>query len=178
MKWIIVVLSITAILVIGFFGFIIVSDIKDSNANKNTSTNSLEDIRDATGGSVTDEQLDSYEEKGLNPFGQIKSIDQLTDIDYQEYIHGMSHQKVAAEEKWGYYQITPDRVYWLLEGLDVVNLQHKETYKSILEKWANGDFSSADKDHNAIWALQGGTIGEATGILSPEEEKAFMESQR
>ncbi|WP_268872885.1 DUF6241 domain-containing protein [Neobacillus fumarioli] len=49
------------------------------------------------------------------------------------------------------------------------------TYKDILERWAAGDFSQIDKDHNTIWDLQGGTIGKATGMATPKEEMAFIE---
>jgi hypothetical protein len=47
----------------------------------------------------------------------------------------------------------------------------------ILNRWAEGDFSRADKDHNAIWNVQGGTIGEATGVMSPEEEQQYLETK-
>jgi hypothetical protein len=89
----------------------------------------------------------------------------------------MSHQKVKAKQKWGFYQITPERIIWLLEGLDLVEVQYEKIYWEILEKWAQEDFSTADEDHNTIWQLQGGTIGEATGVLSPEEEKVYIKSQ-
>ncbi|WP_411675014.1 DUF6241 domain-containing protein [Cytobacillus kochii] len=45
----------------------------------------------------------------------------------------------------------------------------------MLDKWSKGDFSNVDNDHNYFWSLQNGTIGKATGILSPEEEEAFIE---
>lgn len=114
----------------------------------------------------------------INPFGDLKKLEDLTDGDYQNYIHKMSHQKVRADVKWGFYEITSERIYWLLEGLDQVKLEHREIYRDILERWVNDDFSQVDKDHNSIWRLQGGTIGEATGILSPEEEEEYIKSQK
>lgn len=178
MKTVIISLSIVAVLIVGFFGYLIVSDLMESEKDVTTNTNSIDEIRESTGGSVTDEQLESYKDKGLNPFGQIKTIDELTDADYQEYIHGMSHQKVKADEKWGFYQINPERINWLLEGLNILELHHKDVYSFILEKWAKGDFSSVDDDHNTIWELQGGTIGKATGVLTVEEEEAYIKTQQ
>ncbi|MCJ7840033.1 DUF6241 domain-containing protein [Lederbergia sp. NSJ-179] len=110
-----------------------------------------------------------------NPFGQKSTQEELTDSDYRNYIHKMSHQKVKADEKWGFYEITPERIDWLLQGLNQVNLKNESVYRDILERWKDGDFSKVDQDHNAIWQLQGGTIGKATGILSPEEEEAFLQ---
>lgn len=118
------------------------------------------------------------EEVYLNPFGDPMELAELTDGAYQNYIHKMSHQKVVANVKWGFYEITNERINWLLEGLSVAELEHKQTYQDILVRWASGDFSQVDKDHNTVWQLQGGTIGEATGILSPEEEQAYIKTQK
>ncbi|MBS3682003.1 hypothetical protein KGF86_17565 [Ornithinibacillus massiliensis] len=176
-------LCIIAISILGYFGFLILSDVKEASNDKNDTnetnvSKSIEDIRESIGGTITEEQAASYKEQGLNPFGQSKTADQLTDADYQEYIHGMSHQKVKAEQKWGFYQITPQRIHWLLEGLDATALKHEEVYRTILEKWAKGDFTTADVDHNTIWEIQGGNIGRATGVLTPEEEEAYIRTQR
>ncbi|MCD8502771.1 MAG: DUF6241 domain-containing protein [Bacillaceae bacterium] len=95
----------------------------------------------------------------------------------QNDIHWMSHQKVSAKQKWGAMLITEERIDRLLE----VATKNKETYKhseiyiDILTRWQGGDFSQADLDHNAIWRLQGGTVGAATGLLMPEQEKAYIE---
>ncbi|MEK5101644.1 DUF6241 domain-containing protein [Cytobacillus sp. FSL M8-0252] len=53
--------------------------------------------------------------------------------------------------------------------------EHEEELLTILDKWCKEDFSNVDNDHNYFWSLQNGTIGKATGILSPEEEEAFIE---
>jgi hypothetical protein len=39
-----------------------------------------------------------------------------------------------------------------------------------LHSWKENNFSSAVSDYNRIWKLQGGTVGKATGLLTPEEE--------
>ena len=167
------------ILIFGFVGYLIYTDMKATEAGNNTENQrsaEVNEMRESAGGIITEDDMQSFKAQGLNPFGQQTSIEELTDTDYQEYIHGMSHQKVKAEQKWGFYQINSERIDWLLDGLNNTNLSHANVYQQILEKWANGDYQSADDDHNTIWELQGGTIGRATGVLSSEEEKQYIES--
>lgn len=94
----------------------------------------------------------------------------------QNAIHGMSHQKVKAADKWGFLPMTQDRIERLIVVVEENSSEYEESklYLDILNRWLNHDFSRADKDHNAIWRLQQGTIGKATGLLTIEEEKAFI----
>lgn len=149
--------------------------ISKSSKAGNEERQELEEQRTEIEGTITEEDLAEFKEQGLNPFGEHTKMDGLTDAMYQEYIHGMSHQKVEANKKWGFYEIHPDRIEWLLDGLDQVNVEHEDAYRSILEKWKDGNFADADVDHNVIWDLQGGTVGKATGILSQEEEQDYVE---
>lgn len=120
-------------------------------------------------------QADPNDKK--NPFGEQKKINDLTDDDMQLIIHKMSHQKVKADQKWGSILITQNRIDWLLQALDKNKFAYEKAYRDILMRWKKGDFSKADRDHNTIWKLQGGTIGKATGLLSPSEEKRYIEAQ-
>jgi len=180
MKKIIISLAILIVVAAGLFGYIVMNDMIGESSysqNKENVTKAGQD-RDAISGNVTEEEMAQYKEEGKNPFGEKIAQEELDDSDIQEYIHGMSHQKVRAEKKWGFYELNPTRVAWLLDGLNKAErLHHKKEYKNILEKWLDGDFSSIDDDHNAIWSLQGGTVGKATGILSKEEEQAYIDSQ-
>ncbi|WP_077624617.1 DUF6241 domain-containing protein [Sediminibacillus massiliensis] len=179
-KWLVAISAIILLIVIGW-GTYSWNANGDTAQNNNTRTEEqaedgeqgVEEQREAAG-QIAEEDLQQYEEEGLNPFGHDENNQELTDGDYQEYIHGMSHQKIEAKEKWGFYEIHPQRIQWLLDGLEEVELEHEKLYKRILEKWENGNFSSVDEDHNAIWELQGGTIGRATGVLSPEEEQEYI----
>lgn len=101
--------------------------------------------------------------------------DDMSEYAVQNAIHGMSHQKVEAEDKWGFIPLTAERVARLKAVVEANEYEEKGLYLDILNRWANNDFSRVDHDHNAIWELQNGTIGRATGILSAEEEKAFIE---
>lgn len=128
-------------------------------------------------GMIEDQKEDEYETKNLNPFGHEVSKNEMTDFDFQKYIHGMSHQKVKAHKKWGFYKLTEAKVQWLYEALGQSEVRNHSVYQQILKKWQNENFASIDQDHNTIWRLQGGTIGKASGILSPEEERAYIESR-
>ena len=99
----------------------------------------------------------------------------MTEYAVQNAIHGMSHQKVKAEDKWGFIPLTAERVNRLKAVVEANEYEERGLYLDILNRWANNDFSRVDHDHNAIWELQNGTIGRATGILSDEEEKEFIE---
>lgn len=103
--------------------------------------------------------------------------DSLDEYTVQNKIHNMSHQKVQAEEKWGHEQITKPKVDRLLEVVKAneTNYEHEATYIKILERWADGDFSNAVEDHNAVWKLQEGTIGEAYRLMSPVEEWRYIQ---
>ncbi|MDQ0232101.1 DUF6241 domain-containing protein [Metabacillus malikii] len=111
-----------------------------------------------------------------------KPVEEEFPLDMEEYrikdaIHGMSHQKIKADKKWGFIPLTSDRVSRLLEIVEAnkANYKHSTVYLEILNRWAKKDFSRVDKDHNEIWELQNGTIGRATGILSSEEEMEFIQ---
>ena len=98
----------------------------------------------------------------------------LSEEEIQNKIHAMSHAKVHAEEKWTHLEPTQERINRLL---DVVESNHglkkSNLYIAILKRWKTGDFSEAVSDHNEIWELQGGTIGEATRLLSKKEEAEY-----
>lgn len=107
---------------------------------------------------------------------EIEFPSSMDEFEVQDGIHGMSHQKVQAEDKWGFLPLTQARVTRLIEVIEEneSSYEHAETYLRILNRWSSNDFSQADKDHNAIWELQGGNVGQATGILNAKEERAFI----
>jgi hypothetical protein len=115
--------------------------------------------------------------KGGNPFGEeVKTP--LSENLMQQYIHAMSHQKVAAKEKWSFFEITDERIDYLLNQLEINKYKHEGTYEDILTSWKEGDFSDAVSHHNKVWRIQEGTIGKATGLLSSKEEEAYVNKQK
>lgn len=98
----------------------------------------------------------------------------------QEYVvevmHKMVHQKVKAEDKWGAIPMSDDTVSQLIEFLEKSDLRSKDALLKIAHDWKAGNFSHADKDHNFFWEQQGGTIGKAYGLLTPEEEAEFIKN--
>ena len=103
--------------------------------------------------------------------------DGMLEFQLQEVIHAMSHQKVKADQKWGVHMITKERIERLLEIAEMNKEKYEwgQIYIDILSRWVEGDFSKAVEDHNAIWELQGGNVGIAYDLLSPVEEKAYLD---
>ncbi|WP_223592063.1 DUF6241 domain-containing protein [Neobacillus bataviensis] len=101
----------------------------------------------------------------------------MSEKDFMDSIHKMSHQKVIADKKWGAIPLTNERVNRLLDVVNENRSNYKYThvYNDILSRWAKGDFSRVDEDHNEIWDLQEGTIGKAKRIASSKEERDFIE---
>lgn len=89
------------------------------------------------------------------------------DEEVQNVLHRMSHEKVIADEKWGerieMSEENIKKMSWIIEE-NKDRLIRYETYREIIDKWMEGNFKSADDDHNTIWNIQGGTVGKATGV--------------
>ncbi|QHA37901.1 hypothetical protein D5E69_20390 [Rossellomorea marisflavi] len=111
-----------------------------------------------------------------NPFeGDVKTP--ISEELMRQYIHAMSHQKVRAGEKWSFFEITDERIAFLLQQLDEKNYKNDEEYREILTQWQKGDFSQVVGDHNTVWSLMGGNIGKAKGLLPAKQEKEYLEKQ-
>lgn len=98
-----------------------------------------------------------------------------TEKEFQWIVHRMTHQKVAADEKDGATEMTPERIDQLLKTLDEADYIYKDVYLGILNEWDKGNFENAVEAHNEILSLQDGTVGVATRLLTPEEEQEFIE---
>lgn len=131
-----------------------------------------------------DQKVESQEskEKVFVPkdahFNISEDIEIMSEKEFMQTMHEMTHQKVKANEKWGYTPMTPQQIEKMLMILDKADYKHEDFYREALTAWKNGDFSNAVKVHNTIWEWQGGTIGKAYGLMSPEEEREYLESQR
>lgn len=94
--------------------------------------------------------------------------------DVISVMHKMTHQKIIANEKWGAILMTQENIVTVHEIIELSNYPNKNELLKITKRWINGDFGSVDNDHNIIWTLQGGSIGRAQGIMTPEEERWFI----
>jgi hypothetical protein len=86
----------------------------------------------------------------------------------------MTHQKIAAEEKTGAVPMTKPNIEEVTEFVEDSDFEHKDEMLRILDKWAEGDFSNVDGDHDYILKMQDGTKGWSTGLFTPEEEAQFV----
>lgn len=95
----------------------------------------------------------------------------------EQQIHDMTHQKVYAQFKQGAYEMSEENIDSLISALEKSDSNEEvEYYKEVLSKWKDGDFSNAVEVHNKLWLEQGGTIGKAERLLTPEEEKTYVEA--
>ncbi|GEN44421.1 DUF6241 domain-containing protein [Alkalibacillus haloalkaliphilus] len=179
-KWIVGTLLTILLSIVIFFAVVVLLDRAEASSE--------DEEREAlpVGRIVDAEEEDDEEEidRGevhtveLNPFGEPVSQSELTKHEVRDYIHKMSHQKIEADIKRGFYLITDERIQWLIDGVEQARgeMPGDDVYLDILSRWAQDDFSRVDEDHNVIWNMQNGEIGEATGILNEEEERAYIEA--
>jgi len=114
----------------------------------------------------------SKEVPGALPTLDISSSSSQDDV--MSVMHKMTHQKIIANEKWGAILMTEENIVTVHEIIELSNYPNKNELLKITKRWINGDFGTIDNDHNIIWTLQGGSIGKAQGIMTPEEERWFI----
>ena len=81
------------------------------------------------------------------------------------------HIKSESDQKWGYIFITQERIESLIDIVKSNDLVQGSTYVEILERWKQGKYEKVDGDHNKIWKLQSGNLGEGKGVMSEAEQK-------
>lgn len=110
--------------------------------------------------------------------GKIPDYQNMSENELMQEVHVMTHQKVAAEEKWGSSEITKakvDQLYNVIKNKQFTDHDLQTMLLSILQPWKKGDFSNAVKAHNEIWKYQHGDVGKATRLLTAEEEKKYID---
>ncbi|MEM1502109.1 DUF6241 domain-containing protein [Domibacillus sp. 8LH] len=110
--------------------------------------------------------------------GGVQNTTHLKKGDDEEKVvsvmHKMTHQKVAADEKWGAVPMTPSTIKEVISIVEKEDYKEKKPLLDILQKWQAGNFTEVDQDHNYLWTLQDGTEGKAYGIMSPIQERQFV----
>lgn len=141
---------------------------EDSNEEGIAETEIIE--TDTTPESFTEEKIERPVEKhSIDEF--LFTATFLPEHEVQTMIHSMSHDKTISDYQFGLIPMAPERIARLIDIVETNydEYEHADLYLDILNRWYVGDFTVADKDHNAIWELQGGEIGEATGVVDTVE---------
>ncbi|MFP3126263.1 DUF6241 domain-containing protein [Ectobacillus funiculus] len=105
--------------------------------------------------------------------------EEVTDTEVQHLLHGMTHQKVVANEKWTFTIMSPKNIKSTI-GIVERNkdhLTHYNFYIEALKRWEQGDFSNCVEVHNQVWEWEGGNVGKATRLATTEEEKSYLGSE-
>jgi hypothetical protein len=110
--------------------------------------------------------------------GEMPKYEKESEAQLLQEVHGMTHQKVAAEEKWGSTEITKDKVlklYNVVQEKEFDDYEIQSMLLDTLEPWTHGDFSNAVRAHNNIWDYLHGNVGKASRLLTPVEEQRYIE---
>lgn len=91
-------------------------------------------------------------------------------------MHRMTHQKVAADEKWEAIEMTHKNIKTVHDIVTNSKFPNKNNMLEILTDWKASDFSHIVADHNWFWNYEEGEVGEAIRPFTHEEEKAFIEA--
>lgn len=89
--------------------------------------------------------------------------------DVYNMMHEMANGKIIARDGkiWGIQPMTQDRIEACRNALLRIDPDHKELFE-ILDSWESKDYSNCVDQHNYIWALLGGTVGEAVRLRNDE----------
>lgn len=95
-----------------------------------------------------------------------------------EILHKMTHQKVRAQKKWGFIQMTEVNLIAVKEVLEENPILNENiNMLEMVNTWLNNEFSNIVADHNSLWGEKEGTVGKAYGRLSQAEEEALVKEQ-
>ncbi|MRH44172.1 hypothetical protein GH741_16135 [Aquibacillus halophilus] len=130
---------------------------------------------------IQEEQVDiqaSNEENFENettPADELKKYETMSNDSILQEIHKMTHQKVMAKHKWGSVEITRQRVEKIYAEIEKKeDFQNQAVILNLLSPWLEGNFDNAVEVHNQVWSIQDGTIGKASRLLTPEEEREYI----
>ncbi|WP_054707800.1 DUF6241 domain-containing protein [Bacillus sp. JCM 19041] len=169
-KLYILIVIVIVLVAVGFGSYLLVErNLSASNMEQDEVASTIQPVSSENKEDEVVLKVDNGEDVlSLFPF-------EMDEYAMQESIHFMSHGLVYAEQKWGKIELTEERIDHLLQVAKENENSYGEgsLYITILERWNDGDFSQAVEDHNAIWRLWGGTVGEATKLLTPAEIEQY-----
>lgn len=100
----------------------------------------------------------------------------MSEAQVQIYLHQMTHQKIVADKKRGAVEMTAKNIANMLTIVkkNHDSYEHSDFYEKTLAAWEKGDFSNVASIHNTIWNWHNGTVGRATGLMTQEQEEAYV----
>lgn len=120
------------------------------------------------------------QDEAWSDFADISVVTGWAPEKFTEYqvlldLHGMSHQKVVAEDTGRYGAIDPKGLNELYRAIDAhPDWSNNEVYLPIMDRWAVGDFSQPVEDYNTLAELLGDHIAPAKRVKTAEEESAYL----
>ena len=164
-----IIISILALAVIGGAGYWFIQDFSSNDEGDIKAV--AEQIEERQVSGATAEAVDTENTDD-------KPVPDMEEGQLQTYLHQMTHQKIVAAKKIGAIEMSDENIGNMLKIVkENENLyKHSEFYLETLAAWEKGDFSNSVSVHNTIWGWHKGTVGRATGLMSAEQEKAFVEN--
>ncbi|MCG1008500.1 hypothetical protein J4760_00395 [Salinicoccus sp. ID82-1] len=172
----IIMWGLSSIFVIGLIAAgVIVLMFSDNAQNLFSSEAAGNDSDETSQGDTDSKELDSLKasEEEFEVSDEATSTGIPSEKMFADSIHHMTHQKVEAAQKWGHLEITDERLKQKYETAKTSDYEYRAFYMETLKAWMNGDFSNAVEVHNVIWNERNGSVGQATGLMSPKEEMEY-----
>lgn len=154
--WIIV---IVIVLGGGLFGYNYYMNYKSGKIEAKKNQEEIENIVD----DINKEKDESDEKEET---AELKSPEYYPEQKLYDIMHRMSNTKIIAEDNkiWGELPIDSDSLGDIKDLVSEINYEDRDYLLEVINRWENGDFSQADKEHNYFWTKLGGTIGRAIGV--------------
>ncbi|MFD1031333.1 DUF6241 domain-containing protein [Metaplanococcus flavidus] len=163
-----ITISILTLAVIAGAGYWFIQDFTSNDAEEISAVaDQIEERK------LSDDTVEASDSEGTAD----KPVEDMPEGKLQTYLHQMTHQKIVAAKKIGAVEMTDENIENMLRIVrgNKEFYEHSEFYEETLVAWEKGDFSNAVSAHNTIWNWHGGTVGRATGLMSAEQEQAFVE---
>ncbi|MGG2065864.1 DUF6241 domain-containing protein [Bacillus sp. S14(2024)] len=174
LKWTSITLVLSATVTFGIVSYVNNLDAKPKQASSKPKEEKVEKV-EAKPVSQSSNQSQEYQ-MAPNKSAKEQNYQYATDTDIESRFHEMTHQKVIADERWGYIPMTPENIEAVIKLVESNKdqLHHYDFYIQVLNKWKSGDFSNCVDVHNQVWEWQGGQLGKATRLATAQEEQDYI----
>lgn len=176
-NWFLAILLVVLVGIVLFFGSSVYTDLNKWTENKRAANEQNNEAlfygrKELSIEKVEENKHESY----INPFGDVNLEDDIEERALRFYLYYMTNQKVDAPNNEGFYEITDERINFLLEVLDHKIYRYESIYRDILMRWKNHDYTSILEEHYKILMLLDKKDGRATRTLTSEEEQLLLKT--